>query len=119
MDYSVAFTADLDGSVSSQWGLVDSKDSVAYILETTKGTKDSSFNPDIPMAFEFMFDKADANFDKQAILDSLDRGVVFHLSPEMIIPEPSSASTSQRCLDRRAPSPQALSRKIFRYHRNK
>ncbi len=91
VDYSVAFTADLDGSVSSQWGLVDSKDSVAYILETTKGTKDSSFNPDIPMAFEFMFDKADANFDKQAILDSLDRGVVFHLSPEMIIPEPSSA----------------------------
>ena len=89
--YDVAFTANLDGSVSDQWGLVGSKDSVAYILETKKGTKDSSFNPDIPMAFEFMFDKADANFDEQAILDSLDRGVVFHLSPEMAIPEPSSA----------------------------
>ena len=78
--------------LSSQWGLVDSKDSVAYILETRPRAPRTQVSIQTYLwHLNFMFDKADANFDKQAILDSLDRGVVFHLSPEMIIPEPSSA----------------------------
>ena len=85
----VAFTADLDGNVDDKWGLVDSKDSVDYILESGKGTTSLSLNPDIPMAFEFKFDTTDSSFEEATILASLERGVVFHLSPEMI-PEPSS-----------------------------
>ena len=85
----VAFTADLDGNVDDKWGLVDSKDSVDYILESGKGTTSLSLNPDIPMAFEFKFDTTHPSFVESTILDSLERGVVFHLSPEMI-PEPSS-----------------------------
>ena len=87
--YDVAFTANLYNSVDSKWGLVDSKDSVDYILESAKGTTSLSLNPDIPMAFEFKFNAKDVNFDEGTILTSLERGVVFHLSPEMI-PEPSS-----------------------------
>ena len=41
------------------------------------------------MAFEFKFNAKGGSFDEAAILASLNRGVVFHLSPEMI-PEPSS-----------------------------
>ena len=87
--YDVAFTANLYSSVDNKWGLVDSKDSVDYILESGKGTTSLSLNPDIPMAFEFKFNAKDVNFDEGTILTSLERGVVFHLSPEMI-PEPSS-----------------------------
>ena len=89
VSYDVAFTADLDGSVDAKWGLVDSKDSVDYILDSGKGTTSLSLNPDIPMAFEFKFDTTHSSFVESTILDSLERGVVFHLSPEMI-PEPSS-----------------------------
>ena len=92
VNYAVAFTADLDGDVDSKWGLVNSKDSVDYIIDSAKGTRSLSLNPDIPMAFEFKFDANDGSFDEAAILASLERGVVFHLSPEMaLIPEPSSA----------------------------
>ena len=92
VNYAVAFTADLDGDVDSKWGLVNSKDSVDYIIDSAKGTRSLSLNPDIPMAFEFKFDANDGSFDEDTILASLERGVVFHLSPEMaLIPEPSSA----------------------------
>ena len=87
--YDVAFTANLYGSVDNIWGLVDSKDSVDYILESGKGTTSLSLNADIPMAYEFKFNTEDVSFDEDTILASLERGVVFHLSPEMI-PEPSS-----------------------------
>ena len=87
--YDVAFTANLYSSVDNKWGLVDSKDSVDYILTSGKGTTGLSLNPAIPMAFEFKFDAKGGSFDEAAILASLNRGVVFHLSPEMI-PEPSS-----------------------------
>ena len=104
----IAFTAEFPGGVDTKWGLKDSADSIAYIIAEGLGTDKESNNPDVAMAFEFEF----ALVYKDEILETLQNGVVFHLSPEKI-PEPSSASTSQRCFNRRAASPQTLSKKFL------
>jgi len=82
----IAFTAEFPGGVENKWGLKDSADSIAYIIAEGLGTDKESNNPNVAMAFEFEF----ALVHKDEILEILQNGVVFHLSPEKI-PEPSSA----------------------------
>ena len=82
----IAFTADFPGGVDTKWGLKDSADSIAYIIAEGLGTDKESNNPNVAMAFEFEF----ALVYKDEILETLQNGVVFHLSPEKV-PEPSSA----------------------------
>ncbi len=84
------FTADLAKGVDSKFGLIDSKDSVDYLLDSGISTEDSSLARDTTMSFEFQFAVDPTN--NALIVDYARNGLEMHLSPERgLVPEPSSS----------------------------
>jgi len=88
------FEAQLAGGSDSDFGLIEHKDSVDYLIDSGISTLDSSLARDTTMSFEFQFAiDENGNSQGEALVALARNGLEFHLSPErgLTVPEPSSS----------------------------
>lgn len=83
------FEADLADGSDSDFGLIASVDSAAYLLDNGLATEELSLARDTTMSFEFQF-AIDSDLNDE-LLGYVRNGIEFHLSPERgLVPAPGA-----------------------------